>query len=122
MNENPMRDDAKRAMASAEAANSLFVSPFSAWEIATLVRKGRLMLGMAPESWFEALLALPGVRLAPMPTRTLIASAFLPGDAPNDPVDRIVLATARAENLTVVTRDAKMLSYADAGHVQGLRC
>ncbi|HEX2727933.1 MAG TPA: PIN domain-containing protein, partial [Beijerinckiaceae bacterium] len=87
-----------------------------------LVSKGWVTLSMTPEIWFEAMLALPGMKLAPMPPRTLIASAFLPGVPPNDPADRIILATARAENLVVVTRDRKLLSYADAGHVRALEC
>jgi len=77
---------------------------------------------MAPETWFEAMLTLPGIRLAPMPPRTLIASAFLPGRPPADPADRIIAATARAENLVIVTRDRELLSYGDEGHVRVLAC
>lgn len=103
-------------------AGGLFVSPISAWEIATLVRKGRIALSMSPDKWFDAFLALPGVALAPMPPRILIASAFLPGDPPNDPADRIIAATARDQNLVLVTRDRKLLSYGIEGHMRVLAC
>ena len=122
MNGEGLRADAQRAIASAERMRAVFVSPLSAWEIATLVRKRRLMLSMDPESWFAAALAQPGIKLAPMPPRTLIASSSLPGTPPNDPADRIILATVRAENLTLVTRDVVMLSYAQDGHVRALLC
>jgi PIN domain nuclease of toxin-antitoxin system len=115
-------DEARQAIAGAASSSNVLVSPISAWEIATLVRKSRMALSMAPDAWFEALLALPGVTLAPMPPRTLIASAFLPGDPPNDPADRIIAATARAENLVLVTRDRRLLSYGDEGHVRILAC
>lgn len=122
MNDDPILDEAKRRIEAAAAASSIFLSPISAWEIGTLVAKGRLGLSMPPERWFEKALAAPGVGLAQMPPATLIASAFLPGSPPNDPADRIIIATARAENLTLVTRDARILDYGASGHVRALRC
>jgi PIN domain nuclease of toxin-antitoxin system len=68
------------------------------------------------------LLALPGLRLAPMPPELLIASAFLPGSSPHDPADRMIAADARAYGLTVVTRDGDLIPYGDAGHVAILAC
>ena len=121
-NGDAISEQARDAIAEASIGVGVFVSPISAWEVATLVQKGRVMLSMAPDSWFEALLALPGVRLAPMPPRTLMASAFLPGSPPSDPADRIIAATARAENLLLLTRDRKLLSYAADGHLRGLAC
>jgi PIN domain nuclease of toxin-antitoxin system len=118
-NDERMSNTSRQAI---EIADQIFVSPVSAWEIAHLVRKGRVRLSMAPETWFDAMLTAPGLKLAPMPPRTLIASAFLPGAAPSDLGDRIIVATARAENLVIVTRDRKLLSYGDAGHVRALEC
>jgi PIN domain nuclease of toxin-antitoxin system len=117
-----LSDEALQEIDSAAVLKNVAVSPISAWEIATLVRKGRVALSMAPETWFEAMLTLPGIRLAPMPSRTLIASAFPPGRPPADPADRIIAATARAENLVIVTRDRELLSYGDEGHVRVLAC
>jgi PIN domain nuclease of toxin-antitoxin system len=42
--------------------------------------------------------------------------------APRDPADRMVIATARALGLAVMTRDRAILGYAEAGHVQALAC
>ena len=122
MNGDEITDAARTGVETASAEGCLWVSPISAWEIATLVRKDRIALSMTPEIWFEKALSLPGVGLAPMPPETLMASAFLPGNPPNDPADRIILATARMENLTVVTRDKVMIAYADSGHVKLMKC
>ena len=122
MNAEPMSDEARRAIDSAAARRAVLVSPITAWEVALLASKGRIAFSLAPEAWFEAVLALPGVGLAPMPPRTLIASAFLPGDPPNDPADRIIAATARAENFVVTTRDHKLRTYGERGHIRVLVC
>jgi PIN domain nuclease of toxin-antitoxin system len=115
-------EDARQLINKAASEGRVLVSPFSAWEVAVLVRRGRVALSMAPDAWFEMVLRHPGIALAPMPPATLVASAFLPGDPPSDPADCIIIATARAENLTVVTRDAKILAYAKTGHVLAMAC
>jgi PIN domain nuclease of toxin-antitoxin system len=117
-----LAQDARGAIDSAAREQAVTVSPISAWELATLARKGRVTLTLPLERWFQAVLELPGVSLAPMPPSTLIGSAFLPGDPPNDPADRILAATARAEDAQLVTRDRKLLSYGAAGHIRALAC
>jgi PIN domain nuclease of toxin-antitoxin system len=112
--------DAIRSAQNARAG--VFVSPISAWELATLVRKNRIQLLRPPEVWFDALLRLPGVRLADMPPSVLIASANLPGAPPADPADRIIVATARAQGHTIVTRDGELVPYASTGHVAVVAC
>jgi PIN domain nuclease of toxin-antitoxin system len=101
---------------------NLYVSPITAWEIGTLVSKGRLQTTLNPEVWFERFLKVPGVELARMSTKLLIASCFLPGTPPRDPADRIILTTAREEGFVVVTRDRILLDYAAQGHVAALEC
>jgi PIN domain nuclease of toxin-antitoxin system len=121
-NADPIAGSAKGAIENAAKRDAVFVSPISAWEVAMLVSKGRLALSMTPDAWFDAFLSLPGINLAPMPPAILMASALLPGTAPSDPADRIIAATARSEGFTLVTRDAKLLAYANQGHIQALAC
>jgi PIN domain nuclease of toxin-antitoxin system len=73
-------------------------------------------------AWFDALLAQPGIALAPMPALVLIASATLPGTPPRDPADRIIAATAREYGHTIITRDAHLLPYAAARHIDVIAC
>lgn len=119
---DPVRPDALATIRTAQAMGAAFVSPITAWEVGTKVAKGRLDLDLAPEEWFERFLGLPGVRLADLTPRLLIASTALPGQPPGDPADRIVIATARALDAPVVTRDRLILPYAAAGHVRAVRC
>jgi PIN domain nuclease of toxin-antitoxin system len=100
----------------------IYVSMISSWEIGLLVARGRLQLSMDPLAWFERLLDTPGVRLAEISPRILVGSSFLPGRPPNDPMDRIILATAREAGYRLMTRDKHLLAYADEGHIQALAC
>lgn len=79
-------------------------------------------MSMSPQAWFEALLSVPGVALADLSPRILIASSFLPGSPPRDPADRIVVATAREHGLRLMTRDKVLLDYGKDGHLDVLAC
>jgi PIN domain nuclease of toxin-antitoxin system len=100
----------------------VLVSPITAWEIGMLVARNRINLAVSPLDWFNRLLKLGNVELAPMPPSILIASNFLPGEPPRDPADRIIAATAREGSYHLVTRDRALLSYADVGHMRAIRC
>ncbi|HEX9647813.1 MAG TPA: type II toxin-antitoxin system VapC family toxin [Alphaproteobacteria bacterium] len=123
MNGDPMTDTSRQAIRAARIrGHGVYVSPISAWEIATLVAKERIQLAYAPETWFERMLVLPGMRLAGLSPAVLIRSAFLPGKPPTDPADRIIAATAREFEFVVVTRDRPLLAYGRAGHLNVRAC
>ena len=105
-----------------EAGELVYVSPISAWEIGLLVSTGRLNLSMPPNRWFDNVMRKPGIALAALSTDVLIAASFLPEMPVRDPADRILVATAREYDFTLVTRDRKLLAYADRGHIQALGC
>ena len=123
MNGDPLRDPAATELPQALERNGrLVISPITAWEIATLVAKKRILLTLRPEVWFSKLCDLPGVTLVDMPPSVLIASTSLPGKTPADPADRILIATAREFDYTLVTRDRLLLKYASSGYVRAMPC
>lgn len=105
-----------------EIGETVFASPISAWEIGQLVSRGRLTLSASPFKFFSSFLDTRGAMMAELTPSVLIDSSFLPGAPPNDPADRIIIATAREYGLCVVTRDRLILSYADQGHVLAIAC
>jgi PIN domain nuclease of toxin-antitoxin system len=123
MNGDPISAESRATIAAAQTESlGIYVSPMSAWEIATLVAKNRLQLTLSSDAWFNTLLRLPGVRLAPMPPGVLIASTSLPGEPPKDPVDRIIAATSRTFGFLLITRNGELMLYARAGHVDVVAC
>jgi PIN domain nuclease of toxin-antitoxin system len=100
----------------------VYVSAFTAWEIGILVAKRRLPLTLSPEVWFDALLAMPGIRLANLTPKVLVDSTALPGTPPSDPADQIIAASARLYGFRLITRDSKLLDYARQGHILATKC
>ena len=90
---------------------NLGISAISAWEAGMLVAKGRLALGMDIDEWLNSLLAVPNVALLPLTAQVALDSTRLPGRFHGDPADRMIVATARAENAPLVTADQRIRAY-----------
>ncbi len=102
--------------------DQLCVSAMSAWEIGMLIGKGRLPTTKSAISWFNDFVDEVEVPVLPASPEILIASSLLPQPIHNDPIDRILIATARENDLTIITRDRAILSYGALGHVKVLAC
>ena len=98
--------------------DELFVSAITPWEIAMLVSKRRLGLNRDVGDWLAAALGFPGIRLEPLSPAIAVARTRLPWDVHSDPADRILLATARSLDATLISADRQMLGYAVLGHVK----
>lgn len=101
---------------------SLFVSAMSAWEIGILISKGRLPTTKDAMSWYQDAVDMIGAQTADVSLQALVASSFLQQPIHNDPADRILIATARENDLTIITRDRAILNYGVAGYVRTLAC
>jgi PIN domain nuclease of toxin-antitoxin system len=94
------------------AEGEICISSISAWEVAILVKKGRLDLTMSAEDWIARSEALPFLRFIPVDNRIALKSANLPGQLHDDPADRIIIATTIMLGGTLVTKDGKIRKYA----------
>jgi len=81
----------------------------STWEIAIKLRSGRLSLTIAPEDSVPMLLQ-NGFRALPMQFRHTFAVRHLPPHH-SDPFDRMLIAQAQCEGLTLVTADPVLHRY-----------
>jgi PIN domain nuclease of toxin-antitoxin system len=111
---------ARRAISTALGVGLLRVAAISLWELALLVSRGRVVLGKPTNLWLEAALADPGPIIEPLSTRVAIESCELPGALHRDPADRMIVATARVINATLMTRDRRILDYAAQGHLTAI--
>jgi PIN domain nuclease of toxin-antitoxin system len=109
----------------AAMAAGVFVSPISAWEVGLLSRPKRsqsLTFLPDPKTWFARFMTGAGIKEAPFSPDMAIEASWLPGELHGDPGDRLIIATARTLQIPVLTRDSKILGYANAGHVTAIAC
>jgi PIN domain nuclease of toxin-antitoxin system len=114
-----LRRSTEQAIDAAAERNAVYVSVISIWEIAMLVRDGRLELSTNIDRWSEMALSKPGIALLPFSPQIAIESVNLPEPMHKDPSDRILVASARVERLTLVTSDKKIIDFAKA---TGMSC
>src|SRR2546425_10180462 len=122
MNQEPILPAARKVISRAASAGGLYVSPVSAWEIGLLVRRGRLELQVAAETCIDRVFRLPGVRVAALTPEIAVRSSYLPGDLHEDPADRLLVSTAIAMGLKLVTRDRRLLDYGARGFAAVMAC
>jgi PIN domain nuclease of toxin-antitoxin system len=87
-----------------------------------LVAKGQLALAVPVHTWLERLAEKPGIRIISLDAEAVLNSTLLPQPFVQDPADRFLVASARALNVPLVTRDRRILDYAKAGHVRAVKC
>jgi PIN domain nuclease of toxin-antitoxin system len=118
-----LSEAAENAMDAAyHAGLPVFVSPITAWERALLSAFGRIRSPIQPLTWFERLVRDSKLNIAAMSPAIMVDAWFLPGNLHRDPADRILVATARALDLTLITRDRPILDYAERGHIRAIAC
>jgi PIN domain nuclease of toxin-antitoxin system len=73
-------------------------------------------------TWVKTALDRSGALTVPLTSEIAVSCHRLPGRLHDDPIDRILVATARIESLTLITRDRAILDYAAQVHVRALPC
>ena len=95
----------------AEERDGLAVCAISLLEVARATALGGMELPLPSERWLDTALAYPGIRLLPLTPAIVVEAYRLPEPFHKDPADRLVVATARVHDLTLLTEDAKILAY-----------
>jgi PIN domain nuclease of toxin-antitoxin system len=98
--------DATSAIQRARRGGGLAVSAMTVWELAQLVASGRVQVYGSVETSVRAL--IQDMTVIPITPEIAALTTQFPEDYPRDPADRIIGATARAEGLTLVTRDQRI--------------
>ena len=73
-----------------------------------MVARGRVIPQGTPEAWLDALVDRSDVVVKEITPTVAVLATHLPADFRGDPADRLIAATARAEGLRLVSRDARL--------------
>ena len=89
----------------------LLLSAISPWEFSKLLEKKRIGISCDPEEWIREALEMSKLRLVPLTPNLSYRSTTLPSPFHEDPADQIIVATAREEKATVLTKDKLIQEY-----------
>ena len=99
----------QRIIRAANPEQPLWVTDISLWEIATLHELGRIRLQRPLQDWLESAVAPPLVRRIGISPVVATAVAELPQSFHRDPADRIIVASTRIIDGTLLTRDRRII-------------
>ena len=94
----------------ADGRNELFLSAASGWEIAIKAQRGRLELPETPQEFVSEQLALNHIFSLPVLMSHALHVYSLPWHH-NDPFDRLLVAQAQVEQLTILTANENIAKY-----------
>lgn len=80
-------------------------------ELACLQEGGKITLKQHWRAWWDALLKPTAWTCLPISAEIMAEAYSLPPPIHRDPADRVLIATARCERLTLVTIDGKIRAY-----------
>jgi PIN domain nuclease of toxin-antitoxin system len=107
----PERLSAEALDAISDAKNDVFVSAAAIWEIVLKHDLGKLQLPASPVTYIPTIIAQLGFRQLPITFEHALTVMVLPKHH-NDPFDRIMIAQARFEGMTLISTDRNVGRYA----------
>ena len=93
-----------------EKAKQVYVSAISSFEISLKYRNGGIELPCDPERWYTNVLENHDINELAIDGKIAIASTKLP-KIHKDPCDRFIIASAKLNNLAIVTKDKLFKRY-----------
>ena len=102
---------ARELIDKAAQKDAIYISSISVWEMALLVLKKRLVLKLELSDWISKAESLNFLQFLPVDNAIALKSANLPPPLHSDPADRIIIASALALNVPLITKDEKILNY-----------
>jgi PIN domain nuclease of toxin-antitoxin system len=91
--------------------NAVFASVVTAGELACLAERKRIVLPRHWKPWFRDCVERNGWNLLPLTMDIMEEAYSLPEPIHRDPVDRILIAASRVEDMTIITTDRLILAY-----------
>ena len=97
---------ATEAIRTSSQEGGLAISAITLWELAWLATHDRLEIAGTVEAFVEGISSRTAIR--PVTVRVAVLANQFPADYSTDPCDRLIGATALAEGVALVTKDARI--------------
>lgn len=116
-----LAEDIKQHITLAQENGQLLLCSISLWEIAMLKFKRRINIYEPIKDFLGSVTNIPGLSIKEISSEIAAESVLLMDDFHGDPADRIIVATARCFGATLLTRDQKILTWGNLGHIKSLK-
>lgn len=103
--ESPLPNRERKALDRVADERSIYLPAICQWEAQMLFSKGRINLPLPFPTWLRRATAPDMLTIVPLDAEAVIAVDSLPHTFHGDPADRMIVATARAHELTLATHD-----------------
>lgn len=100
---------ALKAIDRADQHNALIVSDISIWEIAMLVKKGRIEIDTNSADFVNLFLQSRNVSVVQISSEIAELSTNFGADISHDPADRLIAATSIIHNAQLITADKRLI-------------
>ena len=108
------------AIKSALSKNELYISSITLWEIAMLVRRGRINIFSRIDDLLKLIENIKGLNIYQITGSVAADSVALPGNIHSDPADHLIIATCRELSATLITYDQAILDWSKEGYIKVL--
>jgi PIN domain nuclease of toxin-antitoxin system len=100
-----------REIERAASRGSAEISVASIFELTALAAAGRVRFATSAETWVRQSIEIARLQVAELTLAIAVEAGSIPTMALPDPIDRLLVATARNLDIPIVTRDARILDY-----------
>ncbi len=113
-----LTDFTKEKISIAQENDELIISSISLWEIAMLQVKKRIKVFVPIKDFLDSIVSISGLGVVDISSDIAAESVLLADNFQGDPADRIIVATSRIYNATLITQDQSILSWASNGCIK----
>ncbi|MEX2478022.1 MAG: type II toxin-antitoxin system VapC family toxin [Gracilimonas sp.] len=105
LGEGPLSDEERDTLTEHARKSEIAISAASIWEAEMLQRKGVIELEPDFKTWIELATQKGVCTVIPVNKEVILAQEKLPEQFPNDPADRLIVATALSNEYPLATKD-----------------
>ena len=91
--------------------NQRSIASISMWEFAMMVSTGKVEIRIPLYQWLDQAVNKTGIEVFDLSPKVAAEVCNLPGEFHKDPADRIIAATARINDIFLITKDKKIIDY-----------
>lgn len=105
LGEGPLSDEERTTLDEHASKKEIAISAASIWEAEMLQRKGMIELQPSFKTWIDLATQKGVCTVIPIDKDVILAQEKLPPEFPNDPADRLIVATALLKEYPLATKD-----------------